>query len=101
MTSDSLLSGSKGSDSLTQVQLHPLVILTISDYITRHILRQHKGSIVGAIIGAQNGRETTMEHAFECKMVAGKDGETVIDAAWFAARVQQCMFPGQRQHFMS
>ena len=81
---NSLLSSNK-SDSLTQVQLHPLVILTVSDYVTRHALRQQKGPIVGAIIGAHNGRDITMEHAFECKLAARADGEVIMDAEWFEA----------------
>lgn len=90
LTTDSLLSSSK-SDSLTQVQLHPLVILTVSDYVTRHSLRRQRGPIVGAIIGAQNGRNVTMEHAFECKLIAKDDGEAVLDSEWFEDRLQQCL----------
>jgi len=88
-TANTLLSASKTSDSRQQVQLHPLVILTISDYITRHILRQQKGPIVGAILGNQNGRDITMEHAFECKLEKRDDGEAILDASWFHARLQQ------------
>ena len=62
---DSLLSAQKSSDSGLQAVLHPLVLLTISDYITRHTLRQLKGPIVGALLGQQKGREITIEHAFE------------------------------------
>lgn len=86
----SLVSDSKSSDSRLQVQLHPLVILTISDYITRHILRQQQGPIVGAILGSQHGRDITMEHAFECKLEAGQGGDVVVDASWFESRLQQC-----------
>ena len=89
--SNSLLSNSKTSDSRQSVQLHPLVILTISDYITRHLLRRQDGPICGAILGAQNGRDITMEHAFECKMEVDTDGETFIEAGWFHDRLQQCM----------
>ncbi len=89
---NSLLSSSKTSDSLLQVQLHPLVILTISDYVTRHTLRQQTGPIVGAILGAQNGRDITLEVAFECKLVPGKDGEALVDTDWFQDRLQQCLF---------
>lgn len=90
LTDETLLSSSK-SDSITQIQLHPLVILTVSDYVTRHALRRQKGPIAGAIIGAQNGRDITMEHAFECKLVARSDGEAIIDTEWFEDRLQQCM----------
>lgn len=87
-----LLSTSR-SDSSLSVQLHPLVLLTISDYVTRHTLRKQEGPIVGAIIGQQNGREVTMEFAFQCKLKPlEKDGEekVVVDEAWFADRLEQC-----------
>ena len=85
-----LLSTSKTSDPLTQVQLHPLVILTISDYITRHVARQQTGPIAGAVIGSQNARDITMEHAFECKLVERDDGIWIMDEEWFIERLQQC-----------
>ncbi|KAI1142265.1 hypothetical protein F5Y05DRAFT_409411 [Hypoxylon sp. FL0543] len=83
-----LLSSQKSSDSGLQAVLHPLVLLTISDHITRHTLRGQGGPIVGALIGQQNGREITIEHAFECA-TKEKDGEVILDAAWFAQRLDQ------------
>lgn len=85
-TSNPLIS-SKPSDSPLAVQLHPLVLLTVSDYITRHTLRQQTGPIVGAIFGQQNGRNFTLEHAFECKIAA--DSHTPLDSEWFLKRVEQ------------
>jgi COP9 signalosome complex subunit 6 len=83
-----LLSTQKSSDSGLQAALHPLVLLTISDYITRHTLRQQKGPIVGALLGQQNGREITIEHAFECLLVQG-GREVNLNQAWFEDRLQQ------------
>ncbi|KAI9731116.1 MAG: hypothetical protein M1818_007974 [Claussenomyces sp. TS43310] len=74
------------SDSDLTVALHPLVLLTVSDYITRHTLRQQRTPIVGALLGQQNGRETTIEHAFECK-ADGAGGS--LDLEWFEIRLQQ------------
>jgi COP9 signalosome complex subunit 6 len=85
---NSLISGLKSSDSSLQVALHPLVLLTISDYITRHTLRNQKGPVVGALLGQQNGREITIEHAFECLLV-NVDGETILNKSWFDERLQQ------------
>ena len=48
-----------------QAVLHPLVLLSISDYITRHTLREQTGPIVGGLMGQHNGREVTIEHAFD------------------------------------
>lgn len=83
-----LLSSQKSSDSGLQVALHPLVLLTISDYITRHTLRNQKGPVVGALLGQQNGREITIEHAFECLLIE-KDGETLLHKVWFEERLQR------------
>lgn len=85
-TSNPLIS-SKPSDSPLAVQLHPLVLLTVSDYITRHTLRQQSGLIVGAIFGQQNGRNFTLEHAFECKLSDNNDAP--LDSEWFLKRVEQ------------
>lgn len=87
--SNSLLSSST-SDSSLSVQLHPLVLLTISDYITRHSMRKQQGPIVGAIIGQQNGRTITMEQAFQCK-TKEVDKKVLVDEEWFAERLEQCM----------
>lgn len=81
------LISTKPSDTPVTVQLHPLVLLTVSDYITRHTLRQQEGPIVGAIFGQQNGRNFTLEHAFECKLSA--DGDAPLDSEWFMKRVEQ------------
>jgi COP9 signalosome complex subunit 6 len=83
-----LLSTQK-SDSGLHVALHPLVLLTISDYITRHTLRQQKGAIVGALMGQQNGREITVEHAFECKVIQEGGDVPALDEVWFGDRLQQ------------
>ncbi|GAW24753.1 hypothetical protein ANO14919_143450 [Xylariales sp. No.14919] len=83
-----LLSTQKASDSGLQAVLHPLVLLTISDYITRHTLREQPGPVVGALLGQQNGREVTIEHAFECATKTN-DGEVTLDADWFVQRLGQ------------
>ncbi|KAI0387646.1 hypothetical protein F5Y04DRAFT_240675 [Hypomontagnella monticulosa] len=83
-----LVSSQKSSDSGLQAVLHPLVLLTISDYITRHTLRAQKGPVVGALIGQQNGREITIEHAFECATVE-KEGDIVLEPDWFTKRLDQ------------
>ncbi|KAJ2965272.1 hypothetical protein NUW58_g10918 [Xylaria curta] len=91
-TVNPLLSAQKSSDSGLQAVLHPLVLLTISDYITRHTLRQRPGPIVGALIGQQNGREVTIEHAFECATLTKDDGETILNADWFQQRLGQSVY---------
>lgn len=87
--SQSLLS-QKSSDSGLHIQLHPLVLLTISDHITRHAARRQQGPIIGAILGQQNGREITLEHVFECLTQTGPNGEILLAGEWFEERVKQC-----------
>ncbi|KAJ6132155.1 JAB1/Mov34/MPN/PAD-1 [Penicillium samsonianum] len=79
----------KSSDSGLHIQLHPLVLLTVSDQITRHAARQQHGPIIGALLGQQNGREITLEHAFECPVTCGLNDEIILPAAWFEERLQQ------------
>ncbi|KAJ8119820.1 hypothetical protein ONZ43_g3314 [Nemania bipapillata] len=87
-TINPLLSAQKTSDSSLQPVLHPLVLLTISDYITRHTLRGQSGPVVGALLGQQNGREVTIEHAFECAIIMEGD-KVILDDAWFTQRLDQ------------
>ncbi|RSL72632.1 hypothetical protein BHE90_013181 [Fusarium euwallaceae] len=88
-TSNPLLSNQKSSE--LQAILHPLVLLTISDYITRHTLRQQTGPIVGALLGQQNGREITIEHAFEAHTMEAPNtqGGYLLNAEKFSARLEQ------------
>ncbi|KAJ5958360.1 JAB1/Mov34/MPN/PAD-1 [Penicillium vulpinum] len=79
----------KSSDSGLHIQLHPLVLLTVSDQITRHAARQQHGPIIGGLLGQQNGREITLEHAFECPVTCGLNDEIILPAAWFQERLQQ------------
>ncbi|KAM0669879.1 hypothetical protein ACQRIU_000274 [Beauveria bassiana] len=84
-----LISSQKSSQ--LHAVLHPLVLLTISDYITRHTLRQQTVPIIGALLGQQNGREITIEHAFECHLVEApnEEGGYLLDHTRFTARLEQ------------
>ncbi|KAF3280675.1 hypothetical protein TWF132_011497 [Orbilia oligospora] len=93
------LISSHASTSGLKISLHPLALLTISDYVSRHTLRQIKGPIVGALLGSQNGREISIEHAYELKLIDlpvedGKmdtDGEenVRVDESWFVQKLKQ------------
>ncbi|CAN9258934.1 unnamed protein product [Alternaria alternata] len=83
-----LVSTTRASDASPTVQLHPLVLLTITDCVTRHTLRQQTGPVVGAILGAQDGQNITMEVAFQAKLQSNQDGETVLDDEWFSKRIE-------------
>ena len=88
-----LVSATRASDSSPTVHLHPLVLLTISDCITRHTLRQQNGPVVGAILGAQDGQNITMEVAFQAKLVSNNEGDVVLDDEWFSKRLEDCRSP--------
>ena len=81
----------RSSDSGLHVLLHPLVLLTISDHITRHAARQQRGPIVGALLGQQQGRDISLEHAFECSVLTQENGDVVLHHSWFEERLKQCM----------
>ncbi|KAL9066727.1 MAG: hypothetical protein Q9157_007053 [Trypethelium eluteriae] len=83
-----LVSIGRPPDTALQVQLHPLVLLTISDYVTRHTIRRHNTPIIGVILGQQNGRDITMEHAFECR-ASVENGCILMDADWFTERLEE------------
>lgn len=87
-SSTSLLSAHKSPSSDLHINLHPLILLTISDYITRHTLRRQNTPIVGALIGQQSGRSVSLEHAFECQTVQ-HNGQILLHEAWFKDRLQQ------------
>lgn len=78
---------SRGGSSELHVIVHPLVLLSISDYIARHTLRETEGLITGALLGQQNGREITIEHAFDAGMPS--DDEPTVSEDWFAGRLEQ------------
>ncbi|KAF2717345.1 hypothetical protein K431DRAFT_288644 [Polychaeton citri CBS 116435] len=89
--SNPLVSTGRALDTSLNVQLHPLVLLTISDYITRHTLRHQQGPVIGAVIGSQHGRDYTLEHAYECKLAAQQNNPdgVVLDRAFFETRLEQ------------
>lgn len=87
-TPTSLLSTHQSPSSDLHINLHPLILLTISDYITRHTLRRQESPIVGALIGQQSGRSVSLEHAFECQTVQ-YNGQTLLHETWFKDRLQQ------------
>lgn len=98
--SNPLVSQHKSSDGLHAL-LHPLVLLTISDYITRHNLRRLPGPVVGALLGRQNGREISLEHAFDTKLIVNDEGEVLLDRSWFDERLQQCQYRNSGGHHIS
>lgn len=79
----------QAAESGQRVHLHPLVLLTASDLITRHRLRQLEGPIAGILLGQQEGTQISAEYAFTAKV---KDGLLDQSDNWTAKRIEQCMF---------
>lgn len=88
-TEASSLISSHPSTSGLQISLHPLALLTISDYITRHTLRNGTGPIIGALLGTQEGREIAIEHAYEILLLVDDDGVRV-EETWFTNKLRLC-----------
>ncbi|CAG7931475.1 unnamed protein product [Penicillium olsonii] len=79
----------KATDSGLHAQLHPLVVITVSDQIGRHFARNQRSPLVGALMGQQNGQEITLENVFECPVTIDAGGRIKLPAAWFEERLQQ------------
>lgn len=94
--SDNPLVSEKPSDSGTTVSLHPLVLLTASDQITRHRVRGESQPVVGVLLGQQKGREITIEHAFAAALETSDDGKYQFKHDWLEQRTQQCEFRRSR-----
>lgn len=74
-------------ESSQRVHLHPLVLLTASDLITRHRVRELAGPVVGILLGQQQGTEITAEYAFTAVL---KDGLLDQTEEWTEKRIEQC-----------
>lgn len=89
MADPTSLISSHPSTSGIQIALHPLALLTISDYIARHTLRQQTGPIIGALLGTQTGRELAIEHAYEVHTLQA-DADVSIEPKWFEQKLKLC-----------
>lgn len=91
-TANPLLSTQSRSE--LQIILHPLVLLAISDYISRHTLRNQQYPIIGGLLGQQNGREISVEHVFDCNMTPDEqhEGQYLLDKDFFTDRLEMSEF---------
>ncbi|RVX69348.1 hypothetical protein B0A52_06943 [Exophiala mesophila] len=88
-TSGNPLISTRPSETGLSVSLHPLVLLTISDHVTRHSVRRQSGPVAGALLGQQKGREITVEHAFSTVLVQDNQEHWTFDVSWMETRIQQ------------
>lgn len=75
-----------------RVKLHPLVLLTITDFVTRHTLTKNTNKLLGVVLGDQDEHTISMRHAFEGKTAILQDHSDAIgfDETWVKDRIQQC-----------
>lgn len=91
----SLLVTGQRTEAGPSVEIHPLVLLTITDSLSRYQHRQHdeprqkQAPIAGAILGHQEDRIITFNVAFEAKVNVSESGLAEFDHAWFSERLQQ------------
>lgn len=97
--SGNTLLSTKPSDSRLSVLIHPLVLLTISDFVTRRQLRKQKGPIVGALLGQQKGHEISLEYAFESNVQTSQSGDVTLQRPWFDERLKQCELSSEKTSF--
>lgn len=74
-------------ESGQRVQVHPLVLLTASDLITRHRVRQLEGPVAGILLGQQSKGQVSAEYAFTAKINNGLLDQT---DDWTNKRIEQC-----------
>lgn len=84
------LISSKPSESPVNVSLHPLVLITASDLLTRHQVRKQEGPLAGILLGQQTGQEITAEHAFPAQLIKNDVGDWALHQDWTETRIQQC-----------
>ncbi|KAF7845903.1 hypothetical protein BT93_L0120 [Corymbia citriodora subsp. variegata] len=72
-----------------KVLLHPLVLLTASDLITRHRLREFPGPVAGLLLGQVDDVASTVtaEHAFTARLTPEFQLDQTKD--WTTNRIQQ------------
>jgi len=78
-----------GVQGSVKVQLHPLVIMNISDHWTRMKAQNGKPSqVIGALLGKQEGRLLEIMNSFELSFITSDDVIT-IDTAYYEKQQKQ------------
>ncbi|XP_037089310.1 COP9 signalosome complex subunit 6-like [Pollicipes pollicipes] len=78
-----------GTSPSVTVQLHPLVILNISEHWTRIRAQQAAPrQVLGALIGQQKGRNVEIMNSFEL-VFDTVDGQIVVDTDYYAMKEEQ------------
>ncbi|KAE8911030.1 hypothetical protein PF005_g2121 [Phytophthora fragariae] len=90
-----------GGGGERQIQIHPLVIVNITDHQTRQkcnsqLSQTEAPQVIGALFGIQKGLDVDVYDSFEMKYDIGSSGEIQIDKEFLTSRIQQFsqVFPG-------
>jgi len=69
------------------IQIHPLVVMSIADHYTRDIALKAKSKkrVIGALAGQQNGRDVNVLESFEIAFNIDKNGHVDFDKKTFQA----------------
>lgn len=80
------------------VHLHPLVLINISDHVVRFRSTGRQQRVIGAVIGAQEGRRLDVHNSFEL-LVDETDGSS-FDLEFFQQRLGQYLEVFPRYEFL-
>eukprot|EP00026_Physarum_polycephalum_P011878 Phypoly_transcript_12126.p1 GENE.Phypoly_transcript_12126~~Phypoly_transcript_12126.p1 ORF type:complete len:283 (+),score=52.41 Phypoly_transcript_12126:62-910(+) len=80
-----------GGGGALQIDLHPLVIINISDHFTRAKVESNANPpprVIGALLGVQNGRNIEISNSFEL-VYHTLEGNIVIDTDYMKSKQEQ------------
>jgi len=80
-----------GGGGALQIDLHPLVIINVSDHLTRTKVESAPAApprIVGALIGTQEGRSVEISNSFEL-VYNVVEGAIVVDIVYLRTKLEQ------------
>eukprot|EP00439_Symbiodinium_sp_Y106_P071909 s699_g13.t1 len=81
------------------VHLHPLVLINISDHVVRFRSASRSERVLGALLGAQEGRRIDVHNSFEL-VLQEESGERSLDLEFFQQRLAQYLEVFPRYEFL-
>jgi len=90
-TKGSVVLEKEGGGGALQIDLHPLVIINISDHFTRAKVATNAAlapRVIGALLGVQNGRNIEISNSFEL-VYHTLEGNIVIDTEYLKSKQEQ------------
>eukprot|EP00913_Durusdinium_trenchii_P031698 g29684.t1 len=81
------------------VHLHPLVLINISDHVVRFRSARRSERVLGALLGAQEGRRVDVHNSFELVCLES-GGQRTLDLEFFQQRLSQYLEVFPRYEFL-